>query len=159
MKKLFITMLFIAAMQIYGQEKITLDEGTLVKCKLAQDINGKDLNVGDKIKFFLDEDITKNNIVVVSKGSKILGTVTEAKGSRMMGKKGKLSFTIDYLYINDTKVVKLRSSVTKNLKGSGVAIATTAVLLTPFTLLFNGKNAKYQKNTVFESYIDENTTI
>lgn len=152
-------MLFIAAMQIYGQEKITLDEGTLVKCKLAQDINGKDLNVGDKIKFFLDEDITKNNIVVVSKGSKILGTVTEAKGSRMMGKKGKLSFTIDYLYINDTKVVKLRSSVTKNLKGSGVAIATTAVLLTPFTLLFNGKNAKYQKNTVFESYIDENTTI
>ncbi len=158
MKKLFLLLLFIGSFA-KAQDKITLDEGTLVKCRLSEDISGKTLDVGDKIVFFLDEDITKNGVVVVVRGAKIIGTVTEAKGSRMLGKKGKLSFTIDYLYVNDSKVIKLRSQVSRNLKGSGVAVAAGAVLFTPFTLLFNGKNAKYEKNTIFESYVNETTEL
>jgi len=51
--------------------------------------------------------------------------------------------------------LKLRNQITKQLQGSGVVVAVAAILLTPFALFINGKNAKYERGTVFDTYIDE----
>lgn len=138
-----------------ANEKVTLNEGLIIKAALVKNINGSNLSIGDKIDFELDQDIVINNYIVVRKGAKILGTVTDAKGSRMLGKKGKLAFTIDFMYLPDGKVLKLRSQVTKQLQGSGVVVAGASVLLTPFALFINGKNAKYQRGDIFDTYLDE----
>lgn len=138
---------------------IVLTEGTIIKAELAQDISGKTASVGETIDFHLGEDFIINNKVAIQKGAKITGTITEAERSKALGKKGKLAFSIDYMYLPNGKVVKLRSQIAKNLKGSGAAVAAGAVLLSPVALLFNGKNAKYEKGTVFNAYVDKDTVL
>ena len=159
MKNVFIAMVLLITLQSYSQSKITISEGTLVKAKLTKQINGRDLNVGDKLQFVLDNDLIKNDTIICKKGSLIAGTVTDAKGSRMLGKKGRLAFTIDYLYLPDNQVVKLTSQNKANLKGSGFDVAAASVLLTPFALFLHGKNAKYKEGTLFDCYVSQATEV
>jgi hypothetical protein len=107
----------------------------------------------------LAEPIIINDKIVVAKGAKITGTVTEAEKAKALGKKGKLSFSIDYLYLSNGQVIKLRSSVKKNINGSGAAVAAGAILLSPVALLFNGKQAKYSEGEVFTAYVDKDYTL
>lgn len=147
------------ASAIVATSAVTLNEGAILKVALNDDISGKEVTVGQKINFSLSEDIIQGNTIVLRKGLKVVGTVTEAAKSKGLGKKGKLSFSIDYLYLENGKVVKLRSDITKKLNGSGALVVTTAVLLSPLALFVHGKNAKYEKGEVFEAYVDENTTL
>ncbi|MFV5702226.1 hypothetical protein ACM55F_10170 [Flavobacterium sp. XS2P12] len=172
MKRIIFSAVLLASISGFAQEtasvnvsanaataSVTLNEGSIIKVALNDDISGKEVSVGQKINFSLSEDIIQGNYIVLRKGLKVVGTVTEAAKSKGLGKKGKLSFSIDYLYLENGKVVKLRSDITKKLNGSGALVATTAVLLTPLALFVKGKNAKYEKGEVFEAYVDENTTI
>jgi hypothetical protein len=138
---------------------LTLQQGTLIKVALQQDLNGKEASVGQPVNFLLSEDILLDNKVAIAKGAKVTGTITEAERSKALGKKGKLGFSIDYLYLPSGKTVKLRNEVQKNLNGSGAAVAAGAVLLTPAALLIPGKNAKYLKGEIFTAYIDSDVTI
>ncbi len=162
MKKLLSTTVLLMPLFLFAQTdstSSTLQEGTIVKAALTKDISGKEVSVGQLIDFELAEDIILNDKVVINKGAKITGSVTEAQRSKALGKKGKLAFSIDYLYLANGKVIKLRSQVEKNLNGSGAAVAAGAILLSPIALLFNGKNAKYDKGEVFTAYIDKETKL
>lgn len=136
-----------------------LQEGTIVKAALLNDLNGKDVSVGQTIDFALNEDIVISGKVAIPKGLKITGSVTEAERSKALGKKGKLAFSIDYLYLANGSIIKLRNQIEKNLKGSGTAVVAGAVLLLPVALLFKGKNAKYQKGEVFDAYVDKEVKL
>lgn len=161
MKKLFVAILFIPVLLIAQTDSTSniLQEGTIIKAALTQNISGKEVSVGQIVDFELSENIILNDKVVIPKGAKITGSVTEAQRSKALGKKGKLAFSIDYLYLKNGKVIKLRSQVEKNLKGSGAAVAAGAILLSPVALLFNGKNAKYEKGEVFTAYIDKDIKL
>lgn len=161
MKKLFVAILFIPVLLIAQTDSTSniLQEGTIIKAALTQNISGKEVSVGQTVDFELSENIILNDKVVIPKGAKITGSVTEAQRSKALGKKGKLAFSIDYLYLKNGKVIKLRSQVEKNLKGSGAAVAAGAILLSPVALLFNGKNAKYEKGEVFTAYIDKDIKL
>jgi hypothetical protein len=165
MKHLFIALLLVLSFTSYGQSNASdtthflLPEGTLVKAIILDDISGKEVNVGQRIDFELNEDIIIQDKVAIHKGAKIAGTVTEAESSKALGKKGKLAFSIDYLYVPNGKIVKLRSQVEKNLKGSGAAIGAGAVLVSPVALLFHGKNAKYKKGDLFTAYVDKDVQL
>lgn len=162
MKNLAIILLLILPSLLIAQTESTamvLPEGTIVKAALMQDLNGKELNVGQTINFELSDHIVIGSMIALPKGSKITGTVTEAQRSKALGKKGKLSFSIDYLYLLNGKVVKLRSTNEKNLRGSGGIVATTAILVAPLALLIKGKNAKYETGEVFEAYVDRDTEL
>lgn len=139
--------------------KITLTEGTIIKAAILKDISGKEVSVGQTIDFELSDNIIINNKVAVEKGAKIIGTVTEAQRSKALGKKGKLAFSIDYLYLPNGTVIKLRSQIEKNIKGSGGAVAAGAILVSPLALLFNGKNAKYEKGEIFTAYVDKDVVL
>lgn len=145
----------IVAQPTLDTTKKLLPEGTIIKVVIMNDINGKDVNVGQNIDFELQDDIIINNTTLVKKGAKIIGQVTEAAASKALGKKGKLAFSIDYLYLPDSRIIKLRSQVEKNLKGSGGAVAAGALIVSPLALVFNGKNAKYAKGEIFNAYIDK----
>jgi hypothetical protein len=161
MKKIFlVAVILLSGLGANAQTKaVTLQEGTVVKVAINEDISGKEVQVGQKINFTTTEDIIQGNTIVVQKGLKVVGTVSEAAKSKGLGKKGKLSFNIDYLYLSNGKVVKLRSEITKNLNGSGAVVVATAILLSPLALFVKGKNAKYEKGDVFDAYIDETVTI
>lgn len=162
MKKLFIATVLLMPVILFAQTdstSVTLQEGTIIKAALTKDISGKEVNVGQTIDFELVDNVILNDKIVIPKGAKITGSVTDAQRSKALGKKGKLAFSIDYLYLTNGKVIKLRSQVEKNLKGSGAAVAAGAILLSPVALLFNGKNAKYVKGEVFTAYIDKEVKL
>ena len=162
MKNLLITILSLVPAIMFAQTDTTsviLQEGTMIKAALTQDISGKEVSVGEAVNFELSEDVTLNEKVIVLKGAKITGSVTEAQRSKALGKKGKLSFSIDYLYLANGKIVKLRGQSEKNLNGNGAAVAAGAILLSPVALLFHGKNAKYEKGEVFTAYIDKEVKL
>lgn len=162
MKRLLISLFAIAPMFLFGQvdsASVTLQEGTIVKAALTKGINGKDASVGQAVDFILHEDIVLDGKAVVKKGAKIVGTVTEAEASKAMGKKGKLAFSIDFLYMPDGKIIKLRSQVGKNTKSSSGAVVAGAILLSPAALLIKGKNAKFEKGEVFTAYIDKEVKL
>ncbi len=139
--------------------KPKLYEGTKVQASLVKDLKGGNVNVGEQIDFLLSEPIILGDRVICQKGAKILGTVTEARSSGVLGRKGKLAFSIDFLYMPSGQVIALRSQNNKRLNGSGVAVVAGAILLTPLSLLIPGKGAKFKEGTVFECFVDKDTFI
>lgn len=142
-----------------NQNKIIIPEGTLVKAALKNEIRGGKMQVGNQIEFILKQPLVIGDQVIVSEGAKILGTVTEARASGVLGRKGKLAFDIEYLYLDNGQVIKLSGQNSKNLKGSGVVVAATSVVLTPLGLLIPGKGAKFEAGTVFDAYVAKDTVL
>ncbi|OYU55032.1 MAG: hypothetical protein CFE25_08695 [Chitinophagaceae bacterium BSSC1] len=136
-----------------------IPEGTLIKAALKNEIRGGSMKVGDQVEFILNQPIVVADQVVVGPGKKIMGTVTEARASGVLGRKGKLGFSLDYLYLDNGQVIKLTGQSNKNLKGSGAIVVATAVVLTPLGLLIPGKGAKYEAGAVFEAYIAKDTEL
>jgi hypothetical protein len=140
-------------------KKIILPEGTLVKAALKNEIRGGKMQVGNQIEFTLNQPLVIGDQVVVPQGAKILGSVTEARASGVLGRKGKLAFDIEYLYLDNGQVIKLSGQSAKNLKGSGAIVAATAVVITPLGLLIPGKGAKFEAGTVFDAYVAKDTEL
>ena len=145
--------------EVSAPKKAMLYEGTLVKAALKNEIRGGKMQVGDQIEFTLSQPIVVADQVVVAPGAKILGSVTDARASGVLGRKGKLAFDIEYLYLDNGQVVKLSGQNAKNLKGSGALVAATAVVLTPLGLLIPGKGAKFEAGTVFDAYVAKDVEL
>ncbi|SEG59259.1 hypothetical protein SAMN05421847_2850 [Halpernia humi] len=173
MKRIFIQFTLLVATFSYAQtqtkvenvqqtsqnsQKIILPEGTLVKASLKSEIRGGSMKVGDQVELILNQPLVVGDQVVVAPGAKVMGTVTEARASGVLGRKGKLGFSLDYLYLDNGQVIKLIGQTSKNLKGSGVIVGV-ATAVNPLGLLIPGKGAKYKAGTVFEAYIAKDTEL
>ncbi|AZI20835.1 hypothetical protein [Chryseobacterium taklimakanense] len=173
MKKIFIPFAILFATMTFAQtqiestttnveqttaKKIILPEGTLVKASLKNEIRGGKMQVGNQIEFTLNQPLVIADQVVVPQGAKILGSVTEARSSGVLGRKGKLAFDIEYLYLDNGQVVKLTGQSAKNLKGSGVIVGVAAAI-NPLGLLIPGKGAKFEAGTVFDAYVAKDTEL
>lgn len=162
MKHYLLLPLLLLSFGVFAQKdtvKITIPEGTEVKLKTLIELKGNELKVGDKIDLELADPIILNDKIVVKPGARASATVSMAAGSKAFGKKGKLDFTIDYLYLTGGKVVKLKSTISSNAKGRGVTTAAVSVLVTPLGLLWHGHQAKFPPGTVFAAYVDHDTVI
>jgi pantothenate kinase-related protein Tda10 len=162
MKTPLLALCFFIAVSGFSQTdttKTVLYEGTIVKVKTVTELKGNELKVGDMVDFELAEPVMINDKVIVSPGAKATGSVTSAARSKALGKKGKLEFSIDYLYLPNGKSVKLRSTVAANTKGRGATTAAVAVLVSPLGLLWHGQQAKFPQGTVFTAYVDHDTII
>jgi hypothetical protein len=158
MKKIItLTMLIIMgiASSQTAQTVQELYEGTMVKARLRETIKGGSVEVGQKIDFELADPIIVGDRVVVKPGAKISGSITEARSSGVLGRKGKLEFKIEYLYLDNGQVVKLTSNQKSNLKGDGLLVASAAILVAPVALFIVGKGAKFEAGKVFDCYVSE----
>ncbi|MDD2792360.1 MAG: hypothetical protein PHD73_04220 [Sediminibacterium sp.] len=162
MRHFLLLTLVLSSIGVFAQKdssKITIPEGTEVKLKTIVELKGNELKVGDKINLELAEPIIIDDNIVVRPGAKASATVSMASRSKAFGKKGKLEFSIDYLYLTGGKVIKLKSTVASNAKGRGVTTAAVSVLVTPLGLLWHGQQAKFPPGTVFAAYVDHDTVI
>jgi hypothetical protein len=158
MKRLLLIAAILVSFQSFSQTDSTaliLREGTVIPVKLLQNLNGKTANEGDVVEFEVTEDIRVNNTVVVPKGSKATGTVTDAEKSKILGKKGKLAVSVDYIATSSGKNIKVRSNASKEGSSRGGRVAAGAVLVSPLILLVKGSQAKYDAGTIFKVYVDD----
>ena len=136
-----------------------LNEGTLITVQLNQELNSKTANVGDVVELELAEPIVVNGKEILSKGNKVTGVVTQAGKARGLGKAGVLSFTINYIILPDGRNIKLTSEQSVAGKTTTAAMATEAVLLTPFFLFKKGKNITYEKGKIFKVFVAQDYDI
>lgn len=161
MKQFFTTLIFIpfCSFAQIDSGKVYLSKGTVVNVELQQVLSSGENNTGDVIQFTVTEPVIIGNTVLVQRGAKVTGKVTQAEKRKGMGKAGRLDFTIDYLAMPNGKNVKLTTelkTVGKNKTGAAVA---QAVLLTPFFLLKKGKNVKFEKGHKFAAFVDEDVAL
>jgi hypothetical protein len=58
-------------------ETLTVPTGTLILVRLQKDVSSVTAKVGDRFQAFLDQDIAANGRMIVGKGAKVYGVVTE----------------------------------------------------------------------------------
>ncbi len=81
----------------------TLPVGTRLMVKLDHDVSTASHKKGSRVTGVLDTDLASGGSVIVSKGTKVFGTVTESIGGRRVGKAA-IMMTFTDLSINDQLV-------------------------------------------------------
>jgi hypothetical protein len=101
-------------------ETLTVPTGTLVLVRLQKDVSSVTAKAGDRFQAFLDQDIAANGRMIVAKGAKVYGVVTEVdQGSKMKGK-ALLSVALTDLQVGDQVVsIKTQPLQVQGQKSSG----------------------------------------
>jgi hypothetical protein len=101
-------------------ETLTVPTGTLVLVRLQTDVSSETVKQGDRFQAFLDQDIAANGRMIVAKGAKVYGVVTEVdQGSKMKGK-ALLSVALTDLQVGDQVVsIKTQPLQVQGQKSSG----------------------------------------
>ncbi len=143
-----------------------LEDGTKVPLTLGRELSSATEVTGNRVDFVVTEDVVVKGVVVIPKGSKAMGTVTQAQGKRRMGRAGKLDVTIEEVRLADGQRAKLRASQEAKGKGrqglmTGAMIGTAIVFFpaAPAFLLMKGKDVVIAQGAPVTSYVDGDITL
>jgi hypothetical protein len=114
---------------------VTLKQGTEVHLKLGQRLSAKTSSVNAPVELVLDEDLKVGEILVASKGARVIGRVTEGKkdcdngpcgwrDKRLPGKQ--VSIRLEYAVTPYGKVQLLGEEHGKTHHNAGAIVASTA---------------------------------
>jgi hypothetical protein len=154
------------ALQPSDRTTVVLQDSTPVKLRLGRTVSSTDAHVGDSVDFRVIEDVKVGGTPIIPRGSMALGTVTEARGKHRLGRGGKLSIRIDFVWLMDGSKVPLRA--TKEARGgghtglmTGAMIGTGLVFLpaAPVFVLMHGQDSTVLKGTEVTAYVNGNTSI
>lgn len=140
---------------------LTIPEETPVKVKLLQKLVSNKERTNDRVRFEICEDVRlPDRTLLIAKGTPVAGTITRASHRGMMGKAGKLEFSIDYVQYSPEFRVPLRSSKqgASGRSNAGGSISA-GLLLGPAWLLVNGREVTIPEGKEFTVYVDQKTTV
>lgn len=152
--------------EVQDGRTILLPDATPIKMRISRTISSADAKTGDTIDFEVLEDIKIGDVLIIPKNSTAIGTVTQAKPKRRMGKGGKLDINIDYLRLTSGEKIALRA--VKETKGSGStgvmtgAIVASSILFfpaAPFFLFMKGKDITIPKGTDVTAYVNGDVNL
>ncbi len=133
-------------------------EGTEVKLRMLESISSGTAVAGQRFNLELDEDIRVDGTVVVPRGAKAVGTVTQAKKKGFMGKGGELNVTLDYISVGEERV-RLRAAQGKEGTDKVGTTVVLTVLFGPLGLLKRGHDIEVNSGTVLTAFIDQTTKL
>jgi hypothetical protein len=111
-------------------ETLTVPTGTLVLVRFQKEVSSQTAKQGDRFQAFLDQDVAANGRMIVAKGAKVYGVVTEIdQGSKMKGK-ALLSVELTDLQVGDQVVsIKTQPLQVQGQKSSGAKKLAGGALL------------------------------
>ncbi|MBD2306084.1 hypothetical protein H6G17_11225 [Chroococcidiopsis sp. FACHB-1243] len=146
--------------QMLMAKKLTLASGTKLQLELAEELSSKTAQEGDIVVYYAATNVlSPTKEILIKKGARATGKVTEAKRARMFGKKGQLNFTVEEIEAVDGTKIPLRSTVEKNGKGRGATMVAVAALVSVFGVFIKGKNITVKPGTLVEAYVDYDTVV
>ena len=80
-----------------------LPGGTLVSLSPFQEINSKHMREGQRFDFMVVEDVVKNGVMVIPRGSRAVGLVTAQTGRAVGGKSGKFDISFESVTANNVR--------------------------------------------------------
>jgi hypothetical protein len=118
MRQIFLALAATAAVAITaaGQSVTTIPEGMPVRVRLLQFISSETSQPGDVVRFEVFEDVVVKNLVVISRHTPVVGSITTAKEYRSLSSRwpwwtrpslGKLVFTITETRSVDGRIIRL----------------------------------------------------
>jgi len=138
--------------------KAVLKDGTEVKLTFNQDLSSKTARVGDIVEFLLDEDLRAADVVVVRKGARAVGTITQVKKSGTVGRGGELSLQLDYLMARETKV-RLRGAHGGQGQNKEGAVIGLTLVFGVVGFLKHGKQLEIKQGTAAKGFVDKDTEV
>lgn len=142
-----------------AQRKVQLQEGSTVRVRILETLSSASSKVGEQVNMEVAEDVLADGKIVIARGAKAMGTITVAEPSKMMGKKGKIDFTIDYATDVNGKNIRLRSAVKSEGKGSQGGVIAAAVIINPLLIFIKGKDVTVEKEKIFPVYVDRDYEV
>lgn len=142
-----------------SSETLKIAEGTPIKLELTRSLTSGKVKTGEAVTYRTREDIIVNGEVVIAKGAKGLGKVTVSKRRGMLGKKGKLEFTVESVTAINGVPVPLRTSIENSGKSNSGAVIASALLLTVFAVFISGRDITIKEGTEVIAYVDTETLI
>ena len=100
---------------------LTLFDGTPVRLKLGRSVSSAEAHVGDQVTFGVAEDVVVNGYLVIRKGTKALGAVSEAEPKGRFGRNGKLTLSLTSVRLADNEEARLRAYQQSDSERHGVA--------------------------------------
>ena len=145
----------------------TLQDGTPMKLRLLNKLDSHTAKNGDEIPFDVVNDVVVGGVTVLRRGSSVTGVVTQAEGSKTMGRAGKLSFTINDIKLRNGGKVPVRAfsrTSGENRTGEMVGMMIeTAVWVSPaaapFFLLIHGTNTVFLRGTEINAFVNGNIPL
>jgi formate dehydrogenase assembly factor FdhD len=136
-----------------------LQEGTIVEVMTTEAIDSKSAQEGQTIYLEVADDVQVNGKTVIASGSIVKGEITEASKAKMMGKAGKIDFTIDYVKAIDGTNIRVRSAKSFSGKNKQGGVIAAAVIVSPVALFIKGKDVTIEKGKKFRVYVDKDYAI
>jgi hypothetical protein len=138
--------------------KAVLKDGTEVKLTFNQNLSSKTARVGDIVEFLLDEDLKAADVVVVRKGARAVGTITQVKKSGTVGRGGELSLQLDYLMAKETKI-RLRGAHGGQGQNKEGAVIGLTLAFGVVGFLKHGKQLEIKQGTPAKGFVDRDTEV
>lgn len=139
--------------------EVTIPDGTEFTVETTEEISSKTATEGDPLSFKVVDDVKVNGQTVISAGTLVKGSVSQAKKAGMMGKGGQLAIRIENTMTVDGQKVKLRSSKGKEGDDKTGTTVALVVLFGPLGFLKHGKNAKIKSGTKIQVFTDEEKKV
>ncbi|MDO8586875.1 MAG: hypothetical protein Q7T82_07520 [Armatimonadota bacterium] len=152
---------FLTSITSWGfAEPVKLAEKTPIRLRILREMTSGKVKVGEAVPYDVRDEIKDSaGRVLVAVGARGLGKVTVSKRRGMLGKQGKLEFTVESAEAVDGTLVPLRASVENRGKSNKGAVIASALLLTVLAVFVNGKDVTVKEGTEVVAYVDRDVTI
>jgi hypothetical protein len=140
-------------------KKITLLEGTEIEIKLIEELDSKNARIGDPVRLRVNEDIYCENVLTIREGTKVKASVTVAEKRGMLGKAGKVDFSLNSVSTINNREIPLRAVKNNEGKNRQVGVIAGTLLLSPLFLLMKGKDVKIEAGKIFTAFVDDDIEI
>jgi hypothetical protein len=148
-------------------ERLKLRDGTAVRLRLKENISSANASVGEFVGFEVLDEIEVDGVVVIPRGGRARGSVTEAVSKGKMGRAGKLEIVLDYVRLADFETAAVRAVETaggdgRSAGGKPVGIVANGWLYwpsAPFVLFTHGKDITIPKGAEVTAYVDGDVNL
>lgn len=106
-----------------GNGSLDLSNGTTLEVALTKSLDAKKNKVGDEVAAKVTKDVKSDGRVVIPKGSKLIGRVTEAKARRKGESESALGLAFDRAVMKDGHEMPLNLAIQAVAAAEGVASA------------------------------------
>ncbi len=115
-----------ALSQVFSPKPIVIPAGTEIVVTADQSVSSKDSNSGDHFDASLAEPVVVGDKVVIPKGAKATGTVTDAKSAGRFKGNAAITVTLSSVRVNGEEYEVKTTEVTEASKGRGKRTAEGA---------------------------------
>jgi hypothetical protein len=134
---------------------------------LKENISSANASVGEFVGFEVLDEIEVNGVVVIPRGGRARGSVTEAVSKGKLGRAGKLEIVLDYVRLADFETAAVRAVQTagggeRDGGGKPVGIVANGWLYwpsAPFVLFTHGKDITIPKGAEVTAYVDGDVNL